>query len=320
MKSRPERLLIYVLILALVFLFVWLGCSKTSTEVGEDEEETPDDDEDDDDQADDDDTGADNEAPQPPTVDDPRSPTSLDYQTVTGIAEPGAYVKVTGGGDEPAIYADANTGQFCVQVSLILNMQNILSITATDQAGNQSDPTNVSIDQVRNNVCLTSTATASSVSHSESDRVPGQAIDGNYSSYWANTSQPWYAEALRKPQWYRVALADLESINRIDIYWEDDSYATEYELYYSDSETEPIEPHKDDDWRDDYTLIAAQSNPDVGYGGHDQFDLSAEPVQARWLLMALFEGSNINVLLYKYKMQEFEAYSLQSGESDPGCE
>ncbi len=319
MKSRMHFWMILLLILFLVGLLLGLGCSKTSTEVKEDEDDQEEEDDDDEVDDDDDDDGGDEEAPQPPTVDEPRSPTSLDYQTIAGIAEPGAYVRVTGGAKEEAVYADASTGEFCVVVTLVLNTMNILSATATDQSSNESEPTNISIDQVRNNVCRTGVATASSVSHSEPDRVPDQAIDGIYSSYWANTSQPWYSEARRDPQWYKVELEQLETINRIDLYWDEGSYATEYELHISDSEQEPIDPHKNKDWRDEYTLVAEQSNPDVGFGGHNQFDLSEEPVQARWIVVALIESVDINVLLYKYKLQELEAYSLQSGETDPGC-
>jgi hypothetical protein len=319
MKPGKPFWLFCLLALLVSGLVLGIGCSKTSTEVKEDEQEDPESDDDDDQVDDDDGAGGDSEAPQPPTVDDPRSPTSLEYQTITGIAEPGAYVRIAGGAEDEAVYAGADTGEFCAVIDLVLNTVNILSVTATDQAGNESDPTNISIEQVRNNVCLTGTATASSVSHSEPDRVPDQAIDGLYTSYWSNTSQPWYTEALRSPQWFRVQFSQLETINRMDLYWEENSYATKFEIHVSDSQEQPTPPHENKNWRDDYTLVAIQTNPDVGFNGHNHFDLSDSPVEARWIVVALLESVDVNVLLYKYKLQELEAYSLQSGETDPGC-
>ena len=308
----------FIIVFLSIPFAMWIGCGSTETTV------TGDDDDDNDDTGqvddDDDDSNEDNEPPPPPTVDDPRSPTSLDFQSITGVTEPGAFVEILGGAENASTYADVVSGEFCVVVNLILNTNNILSITASDQAGNESDPTNIEIEQVRNNACLNGQADAASVSYSEPNDTPDKAIDGNRNTYWANTSQPWQTESLRTPQWFRVELQQLETINRIDTYWTDEAYATEYEIYISTAEEEPVKPHNDENWADEYTLIASQTNPTSGFNQHNDFDLSDDPVEARWILVVLYESIKKNVFLYKYELQELEAYTLQSGETDPGCE
>lgn len=301
----------------LVFL-MWVGCGDNSTSVTEEDNDDDDDDVVDDD--DDDSEGPDTEPPAPPTVNDPRTPTSLDFQTITGMSEPGAFIRVKGGADEATTYADTNTGQFCVVVDLILNTTNILAVTAADANNNESGPTNLQIEQTRNNVCLTAAADAASVSYSEPGSVPAKAIDGNKSTYWANTTQVQHPEANRDPQWFRVHLTQLETVNRIDLYWTDQAYGTEFDLYFSDSEAEPVQPHTNANWKDAYTLIAQATNPTSGFNGHNTFDLADAPIEARWILVALYKSTKKNILRYKFELEELEAYSLQSGEDDPGCE
>ena len=317
MRLNRRLLLVFVALLAGVLIVSWIGCTDTGTTVTEEDS-----DDDDDAVGDDDDNdtgGPDDEPPPEPSVDDSRSPTGLDYQTLTGTAEPGSYIRVTGAAKEASTYADAGTGSFCVSVDLILNATNILAVTATDADNNQSDPANVQIEQIRNNVNLNAQAEAASISYSEPHATPQKAIDGNKNTYWANTTQVWYPESNRSPQWFRVKYDQFQTINRIDIYWSDGAYGTDFEVYSTQAD-QPVQPHADEDWAQEYTLVAAQTNPTVGFNGHNQYDLTDEPIQARWLLFALYKSTQKNVLLYKFEMEEVEAYSLQSDETDPGCQ
>lgn len=296
------------------------GC-KSATPVEENEDDEGDDDAVDDD---DDDDSTDTEPPAPPVIDTDlvRSTTGLDYQSIHGTTEPGAFVLIKGGASQmgDSAYADMNSGEFCIVVELILNATNILEITAEDAAGNRSDPTNVAIVQVRNNVCLTGTAEAASVSHSEPIRTPDQAIDGSLNTYWANTTQFWYPEANREPQWFRVGLADHETINRIDVYWSEDAWGTEFSVWYSNADEKPVDPHvADSNYEQVYTLISEQTNPDTGFDRHNRYDME-EPIVAKWLLLTFNKSTQKNALLYKYQLVELDAYSLQTNEEDPGCD
>ncbi len=283
MNRRYPPILFVILILAITATLIFFGCGDTGTTVVSDDEV---DDDDDSGVDDDDDDGFDDTPPPPPSGGGPRCPPHLDNQSFTGTTEPGAFIKVYGGAQEASIYADVETGDFCVVVSLILNETNILSVTAQDADGNVSDPTNISITQNRNNICLEAQADAASVSYSEPNNVPGNAIDGAMLTYWANTTQPWHIEALRSPQWFRVELKEVETISRIDIYWTDNGYGIDYEVYVSDSQEEPVKPHADANWKDEYTLVAEQTNPTSGFNGHNTFDLSQDPMDAKWILVA----------------------------------
>ena len=316
MANRLGYVFVSMLFLTLLIFALWLGCGDTGTTVTSDDAVDGDDDLVDDD----DDDNDDQQPPQPPIVDEPRTPTNLDYQTITGLTEPGAFIKVAGGAKEATTYADVENGEFCLVVELVLNNTNILSVTAEDEKGNVSEPTNIHIVQNRNNVCLGALADAASVSYSEPNSIPESAIDGGMLTYWANTTQPWHLEALRSPQWFRVELSQVETINRIDLYWTDNGYGTDFEIYVSDLTDEPIKPHASSNWKDEYTFVAAQTNPTSGFNGHNIFDLSENPIEAKWILVALYKSNQLNLLLYKYEIVELEAYSQESGETDPGCD
>lgn len=319
MKIKFILIILFVTSFALTIIF-WGGC-KSATPVEDNEDSQGDDDAGIDD---DDDDSTDMEAPPPPIIDTDliRSPTGLDFQSIHGTTEPGAFVLVKGGANQmgDSAYADMDSGEFCIEVDLILKTTNILEVTAEDAAGNRSDPTNIEIIQVRNNVCLSGTAEASSVSHSEPIRTPDQGNDDNYNTYWANTTQFWYPEANRDPQWFRIGLADHETINRIDVFWTEDAWGTEFSVWYSNADEKPVDPHvEDSNFEQEYTLIAEQTNPDAGFDRHNRYDLE-EPIEAKWLLLTLYKSTQKNALLYKYQLVELEAYALQTNENDPGCE
>ena len=88
---------------------------------------------------------ADGTAPPPPALDPVVSPTSLPTQILTGTAEPGSTVDVTGGVE--AVFTTANpfTAEFRVEVALAPDAATELVLTATDGAGNTSEPVAVTI-------------------------------------------------------------------------------------------------------------------------------------------------------------------------------
>ena len=86
-------------------------------------------------------------APPKPKVDPVVSPTSLTRQTVTGSAEFGSTIKVTGGLAPVETDADTFTARFRVEVELNPNAPNALAVTATDASGNTSEATTVTILQ-----------------------------------------------------------------------------------------------------------------------------------------------------------------------------
>ncbi len=85
-------------------------------------------------------------APSSPSLDPQASPTSLETISLTGTAEPGATLTVTGGAGAAMAIADAS-GAFSVDVDLTVDATNDLAIVATDAATNASEPTTLSIAQ-----------------------------------------------------------------------------------------------------------------------------------------------------------------------------
>lgn len=91
-------------------------------------------------------------APPAPSADPVVSPTSLAKQTITGSAEYGATVTITGGTQTVSVIADPFTALFRAEVELNTNIPsgaasvtNTLSLVATDAAGNASAATVVDI-------------------------------------------------------------------------------------------------------------------------------------------------------------------------------
>ena len=85
--------------------------------------------------------------PEPPIVDQPLSPTSQSNIQLTGTAAPGILVKIVGG-QKPVKTRANDAGEFSVDVSLLLNKINRLSITAINHFGKSSQPIFVEIEQI----------------------------------------------------------------------------------------------------------------------------------------------------------------------------
>jgi len=83
-------------------------------------------------------------APAAPHVEPQASPTGADTVTLVGTAEPGVALDVTGGAADVTGAADA-AGDFALEVMLTEDSDNMLSVVATDAAGNESDPTALAI-------------------------------------------------------------------------------------------------------------------------------------------------------------------------------
>lgn len=85
--------------------------------------------------------------PAPPMVDPLQSPTPKKTISVSGSAEFNATVKIAGGAAEVTTTADPYTARWRVDVDLSPDASNELSVTATDAAGNVSQPTKVTVVQ-----------------------------------------------------------------------------------------------------------------------------------------------------------------------------
>lgn len=82
---------------------------------------------------------------QPPQVDDPLSPVDANKAIITGEADPGTMIMVTGGLYEiPSTTADAN-GNFSVEVALVQESENTFYVTALISGLDPSEPIAVTI-------------------------------------------------------------------------------------------------------------------------------------------------------------------------------
>ncbi len=82
---------------------------------------------------------------QAPQVDDPLSPVDANKATITGEAEPGTMIMVTGGlYDIPSATADAQ-GNFSVEVALVQESENSFYVTALIQGSDPSESIEVTI-------------------------------------------------------------------------------------------------------------------------------------------------------------------------------
>ena len=86
-------------------------------------------------------------APPAPVVDPIETPTPRLKISVTGSAEFGATVKISGGAADVTAIADKFTARWRAQVEFKKDADNVLSVTATDAAGNVSEPTVVTVVQ-----------------------------------------------------------------------------------------------------------------------------------------------------------------------------
>ncbi|NLH47846.1 MAG: discoidin domain-containing protein [Myxococcales bacterium] len=286
----------------------------------------------DDDNGIDDDDNDDTEAPATPKADEPLSPTSLDYQSIRGTAEPLSTIHVIGGLAE-ARTTTTEDGAFCVKVALNINAVNNLKIRAEDPAGNLSAAATINIEQRTINHSLAGEPSASSVSHSKPGNTPAKGLDGSYFSWWENTTQPWFDEALYDPQWYAVKLKRKFYLTEIAVYWGQDivnvfEYATKYEVYINNNEDIEVMPHEvpAEDLADyGYELVEQVQQADDQNIENNIFDLSDDPVQARWIFLVLHESNQLGILpgpdgqtLYSYEVAELETFGYE--EPDDGCE
>ena len=85
--------------------------------------------------------------PPAPVVDPIETPTPKLKVSVTGSAEFGATVKIAGGASDVTTIADKFTARWRAVVEFKKDADNALSVTATDAAGNVSDPTLVTVVQ-----------------------------------------------------------------------------------------------------------------------------------------------------------------------------
>lgn len=86
-------------------------------------------------------------APPAPVVDPIESPTPKLKLSVTGSAEFGATVKLSGAAADVTTTADKFTARWRAEIELKKDADNTLSVTATDAAGNVSEPTVVTVVQ-----------------------------------------------------------------------------------------------------------------------------------------------------------------------------
>ena len=316
MRRNTAILVIMILASFSAGILIWGGCVDTATiingEAADDDDSILDDDD------------ADLEPPDAPEVDAPRSPTTLDFQTISGIAEPGSTVYIRGGSSDVTDIADPSTGAFCLKIGLLLNSVNQLAITSEDISGNESEPTNITIEQIQNNAALRGKATASSTSYSEPNNIPDAAIDGNYNTRWSNTTQIQWSEARFNPQWFMVELEELTSISKINIWWPQESFATDFELYYSQLEQPTDIPHEYDgewntDWSNQWLFLRSQTNDPSEPISVNSYDYTSKPVGARWVLIVFHSSAEKVIFRYKFELIELELLAGELDEEDPGC-
>jgi hypothetical protein len=279
----------------------------------------------DDDSSADDDAGDDTDTtpPVPPEVDDATSPTPLLVQTLTGRAEAGSLVAVTGGAREARVFADGVTGGFCVTVSLVMNTENVLFVTATDGRLNTSAATEVTIVQdmslypEERNGSLTGIASAASTSTTECiECTPDKANDDSLSTEWQNSTNGTRPEAFHTPQWLSIDLLEPYEISRAEILWGGEDYGTHYSLWYSNFPS-PTPLHENlAEWTFAYEVGS-------GMGGTDVIDLS-DPIRARHFALALVTSHHLNPIwnLYDFSVVEYRLFGVPVGEipEDPGCQ
>ncbi len=277
----------------------------------------------------DDDTPSDTTPPDAPIVDDVVTPTALAYQSVRGSAEPLTVVKVSGGLNDTETEVD-ESGQFGVKVALKTDQVNKLVFVAVDEAGNVSEATHANIEQQSEppNYAESGTASASSVSYTKPENTPDKAIDGNYLSWWENTTQTWHPEALYQPQWLAVKMAKDYWIETVNVFWGRDllgkyEYGTLFDVYVNTEDEPEVMPHEVDP-----SELGEYGYVQVGHVVQDTdediqnnlFDLTDDPRQCRWVFLALWESNAPSPLTtaYSFEVAELEIYGYER--ADEGCE
>jgi len=141
--------------------------------------------------------------------------------------------------------------------------------------GDHIEETGLSLAQISDALKLTGTATASSTQ--SSTLGPEKAVDGNTTTRWSS--------AFSDPQWIRVDLGSVKSINRVVLRWEA-AYSSNYEIQISSDATT-------------WTKIYGDA---AGNGGVDDIALSGS---ARYVRMY----STKRGTAYGNSLYEFEVYA-----------
>ena len=318
--GRSILLLVFVLLMCTPLFF----CDTSSTV------DAPGDDDDDTAAPDDDDDGPpDTTPPDAPEVDDPTSPTGLSYQSIHGAAEAGSLIYVTGGLADAEAQTNAD-GEFCVKVALQPEVVNTLQFVAEDAAGNRSDSSSVVIEQHTDNYSLSSTVEVSSTSSTKPNNTADKAIDGNYLTWWENTTNPINEGADYQPQWIGVKMQQEYWINRVEIHWGRDAlsgdyeYGTKFDVYLNTNDNVAKMPHElgvEDPADYGYVLLeTVEQAADLDIQ-NNSIDLEDAPVEGRWVFLFLHESNRPNAVFtgkYSFEVAELEAYGFKI--PDDPCE
>ena len=295
--SRKSVFYIMLILITAFTLIVWMGCrGSTETDDGDDDDEV--DDDDDDDAGDDDSTPPDTTPPDPPWIDPAISPTYLDLQSITGVAEAGSRVDFTGGVAPVSTFAEAD-GVYCATVYLNEAEINTISVTATDASNNTSDPTTVQIEQMEpdepSNESLDKAATASSISSGSPENTPDKAVDGDLGTQWDSS------KGTSNPQWLKIYLDDFIQVEQIKIVWSgtENAYADKYEIRINPNQYSDTPPTADD-----WVPVYVENN---GQGGIETFDLPT-PFGGWWIALYLKHSVSGFPLYSEYEVVEFEAW------------
>ena len=168
------------------------------------------------------------------------------------------------------------------------------------------------------NCALEGVASASSVSHSKPQNTPDKANDGNYLSWWENTTQTWYPEALYQPQWLAVRMPETSWIGEIGVYWGRGSgdqyeYGTVFEVYVNTEEDPEVMPHEvpvEDLGQYGYELVTMVNQPADENIESNIFDLTDDPVLGRWVFLFLWESNSPGLIppAYSFEVAELEVF------------
>lgn len=100
-------------------------------------------------------------APNRPILDPISSPTNADTAVLSGTAEAGSLVNVTGANQTKSDQLTSGSTHFSITVSLVQNSQNSFSVTAMDSAGNTSSPATCTIEEITPSVAVPISSTVS---------------------------------------------------------------------------------------------------------------------------------------------------------------
>jgi hypothetical protein len=138
---------------------------------------------------------------------------------------------------------------------------------------------------------------------------------------------------LYQPQWLAIKLQADYWISQVNVFWGEDfsgtvEYATKFDVYVNDRAELTKLPHEVDESEladHGYTRIKRFDQPADAGITQNTVDRSDNPVEARWVLLLLYEGNQEGILpgpegqtLYSYEVAELEVYGAEH--LDSGCE